>query len=186
MADVYLDTVNDNDEITGRELRSAIHRQGLMHREVWVIFCTPDQNVILQKRAPTKETFPDKLDATVGGHVELGQTYLQAAIMETEEEAGTKVQESDLIPLMKLTNISYDEVTGMYNNCFRQIYAHIYNGKASDIPIEEGQAVGFETYPLSKIIAGDAELASKCVPGLCDPEKVGAAFHKLKEKLEAA
>jgi len=130
MADVYLDVVNDNDEVIGKEKRSVIHQEGLMHREIWVLFYTQDNNVILQMRSPTKDTFPSKLDATVGGHVELGQSYLQAALMEVEEEAGIKVKEKDLVPLLKLRNISFDDVKKVHNNCFRQIYAYKFSGSA--------------------------------------------------------
>ncbi|PZP40454.1 MAG: NUDIX hydrolase, partial [Pseudomonas fluorescens] len=70
MADTYLSIVDDNDTVVGRELRSVIHKQGLRHREVhgWLIL--NDGKLVLQKRSATKDTYPNMLDASVGGHVE--------------------------------------------------------------------------------------------------------------------
>lgn len=80
-----LDIVDENDQIIGQATRDKIHRQGLLHREIHVYFITPQQEIIFQHRAKDKETFPDLLDATVGGHVEIGDSYELTAIKETEE-----------------------------------------------------------------------------------------------------
>ena len=65
-----LNIVDENDQIIGEDTRENIHRKGLLHREIHVWFYTPKSEIVFQHRAKNKDTFPDLLDATVGGHVE--------------------------------------------------------------------------------------------------------------------
>lgn len=146
-----LDIVNERDEVIGQDTRDRIHDLGLLHREIHVWFITPDGKVILQHRAKDKDTYPDLLDATVGGHVEIGQTYEQTAVKETKEETGVDIVMSDLHFLKKVHRRSVDLVTGKVNYAFRVQYAYIYRGNAADLKVEKGKAVGFETWPIEKI-----------------------------------
>ena len=83
-----LEIVDDSDAVIGVRSREEIDMLGLRHREVHVWLVTPANDIIFQRRSPTKDTFPDQLHASVGGHLEVGQSYEQAAVMEVEEEAG--------------------------------------------------------------------------------------------------
>ena len=71
----YLNIVDDNDNIIGQKTREEIHQQGLLHQEIHVYFITPNKEIIFQHRAEDKDTYPDLLSATVGGHVDIGDTY---------------------------------------------------------------------------------------------------------------
>ncbi|MEK7136619.1 MAG: NUDIX domain-containing protein, partial [Patescibacteria group bacterium] len=105
-----LNIVDENDEIIGEEARGKIHKEGLLHRETHVWFLTPNKELILQLRAKDKDTFPDMLDATVGGHVDLGMNYEDTALKEMEEETGIKAKMEDLKFLRKIRLKSDDLV----------------------------------------------------------------------------
>ena len=60
-----------------------MHKKGLLHPEIHVWFYTPDKEIIFQHRAKNKDTYPDLLDATVGGHVDIGEYVDKAALRET-------------------------------------------------------------------------------------------------------
>ena len=90
MTEEYLEIVNENDEIIGKEIRKKVHQDGLLHREIHIWFITPNREIIFQHRAKDKDTYPDKLDATVGGHVDPGMLYDETAFKECEEETGIK------------------------------------------------------------------------------------------------
>jgi hypothetical protein len=77
-----LEVIDEEGNVIGRETREHIHREGLLHREVHVWLYTPDGNVILQRRAKDKDLYPGLLDASVGGHVEMGADYEESAITE--------------------------------------------------------------------------------------------------------
>ena len=51
--------------------------------------------ILFQKRSLIKDTFPGKWDIT-GGHVGAGETYLNAAIRELDEELGISVMPGNL------------------------------------------------------------------------------------------
>lgn len=82
---------------TGRTaLKSEAHRQGWYHPTVHVWFYTASGNILLQKRAEAKETFPGLWDVSVAGHIQAGETPPQAAIRESREETGLAITTGDL------------------------------------------------------------------------------------------
>ena len=148
----YLDIVDENDNIIGQETREKIHQDGLLHREIHVYFITPNKEIVFQRRAKDKDTYPNLLDATVGGHVDLGDNYQDAAIREIKEETGLKVKIDSLIFLNKVREkLSFDKVTGKTNNAWRENYIYNFNGQLSDLKIEEGLAIGFESWSVEKL-----------------------------------
>lgn len=179
MADTMLDIVDENDEIIGQALRSQVHKQGLRHREINVWFITPNKEIIFQKRLPKPPSYPlPILDATAGGHVELGASYLETALQEISEETGVMLNEGDL-HLFKNTKI--DESfpgLGTINNVFRSIYAYNFLGKASNLKIEEGKGQGFIVVPVSELLNGAKELEKEffIIPYLVGPEMM--SFYK--------
>ncbi|MCL4437679.1 NUDIX domain-containing protein [Patescibacteria group bacterium] len=79
-----LNIVDESGNIIGEETRCNIHKNGLLHKEIHVWFYTPKGEIIFQHRAKNKDVYPDLLDATVGGHVEIGDDYEHAALKEIE------------------------------------------------------------------------------------------------------
>ncbi len=162
-----LNTVNENDEIVGEATREEIHMQGLPHRETHVWFYTPQGEIIFQHRAKDKDTYPDLLDATVGGHVEIGDSYEKTAVKEAEEETGVVITEADLIPIKKLQAIPHhDPVTNTINNAFKMEFAYLYNGKVSDLRIEEGKIIGFEAFPIQKLFNLQSPEKERFIPSI--------------------
>lgn len=166
MADTLLDVVDENDIVIGQRLRSDIHREGLLHREVHVWFVTPDRHVIFQRRSATKESAPNMLDATAGGHVERGQTYMDAAIAEVSEETGLKLSPADLLEVIKLKTRWKDGVTTVLNNPFRTSFAYIFQGSLNDLNVEKDQGSGFEKLSLDDFYKTHS---SEIVPTLLEP-----------------
>jgi isopentenyldiphosphate isomerase len=76
---------------TGRvKSRAAIHRDGDWHRAVHVWVAGVDAGspfLTFQRRSPRKDTWPNRYDATVGGHYRAGET-LRDTLREIEEEIG--------------------------------------------------------------------------------------------------
>jgi isopentenyl-diphosphate Delta-isomerase len=161
-----LNIVNDQDEIIGVEPRDKIHRDGLLHREIHIWFYTPKGEIIFQHRAKDKDTFPDLLDATVGGHVEVGDSYEKTAIKEAKEETGLDILPENLINLIKIKKSSKDETTKKTNNVFRQIFLYRFEGNISELKIEEGKSIGFEAWSIDALLNPDENLKKKFIPGV--------------------
>ena len=54
------------------------------------------QQLLIQKRSPTKDLYPNVWDISVAGHVDAGQTSLETAVREIQEEIGVTVQPEQL------------------------------------------------------------------------------------------
>ncbi len=84
----YLDIVNENDEVIGRDTRENVHKNHQIHREVHVFVLNSRGDILVQKRSAKKDDRPGYYDASVGAQVSSGESYEQAAKRETEEELG--------------------------------------------------------------------------------------------------
>ncbi len=78
--------------LLGQALRSEVHRRGYWHRtfHCWLVrqeAITGKLFVRFQKRQSGKDTFPNRYDITVAGHLKAGETVRDAA-REIEEEIG--------------------------------------------------------------------------------------------------
>ena len=146
-----LEVVDDNDNVVGLESREKIHKEGLLHREIHIWFITPSGEIIFQHRAKDKDTYPDKLDATVSGHVESKMSYDETAVKECKEETGIDIDMSNLHFLEKLSGKRFDTQTKLVNNAFRNQYIYLYEGSISDLKVEEGKAEGFEAWKIDDL-----------------------------------
>ncbi len=92
-----IDVLDENGNKTGEILtREQIHKKGLCHRIVVIAIIDTKGNILMQQRSKSKKENPGKWDVAAAGHVSSGQTSIQAAIRETIEEVGIKVNEKEL------------------------------------------------------------------------------------------
>ena len=83
------DLVDKQDRIIGRAARSEVHgNPALIHRVAHVLVFNRKGELFLQKRSPDKDVQPGKWDTSVGGHVDAGESYDDAALREMQEELG--------------------------------------------------------------------------------------------------
>ncbi|MEX2052198.1 MAG: NUDIX domain-containing protein [Candidatus Paceibacterota bacterium] len=149
-----LDVVNENDESVDLKSRTLVHLLGLLHREVHVWMFDKNKNIFFQKRGIHRPT-AGKLDATVGGHVNSNESYLEAAVREAKEETGISVSSEDLIFLIKLKSITtplLDDSLGTNNNFFRSVYIYKHPIKEKKLKKEAGvPGGGFEKLSYGKL-----------------------------------
>ncbi|MFH1838154.1 MAG: NUDIX domain-containing protein [Candidatus Kuenenbacteria bacterium] len=146
-----LNIVDEKGNIIDKETPDNIHKKGLLHQEVHVWFYTSKGEIIFQHRAKNKETYPDLLDATVGGHVEINDNYENTALKEMKEETGVKTTKNNLIFIQMIKNKSYDKITRMTNNVIRAVYAFYYDDGVENLKIEKDEAIRFEVWPFEKL-----------------------------------
>lgn len=175
-----LNIVDESGNIIGEETRENIHKRGLLHREVHVWFYTPKDEIIFQHRSKDKDTYPDLLDTTVGGHVEIGSDYENSALQELKEETGMKTTKNNLAFIKIVRSKTYDKVTGMTNNVIRAIYAYYYDGNVKNLKIEKGEAIGFEVWPFEKIFNITNEDRKRFIPAVFEDEALNI-FRKIQK-----
>lgn len=128
-----LEVLNEDGFPTNEILdKEEIHDRGLYHREV-ALFLIDDKNeILLQKRASTKEIQPNKW-AWHGGHVRAKESEIKAIIRETQEELGITLKEEQI---KILTTTKCDK---MPNRQFTTVFIAECNLKLEDFTIETSE-----------------------------------------------
>ena len=97
----FLDIVDENGQPTGEIIdRETAHAKGILHRtsHVWLARRKKGKvQILLQKRAKHKSSFPGCYDISSAGHIPAGNSYEVSALRELEEELGVKAEGKDLI-----------------------------------------------------------------------------------------
>ncbi|MBD2797662.1 NUDIX hydrolase YfcD [Xenorhabdus sp. 18] len=84
----WIDIVNEDNEVIAQSTRQQMRTQNLRHRATYIVVHDGMGKILVQHRTETKDFYPGKLDATAGGVVTQGETFLDAARREAEEELG--------------------------------------------------------------------------------------------------
>ncbi|KAL4448132.1 hypothetical protein ABPG75_005351 [Micractinium tetrahymenae] len=92
----FFDLVDEQDRVIGRELRSVVHRKGLLHRAVYVWVFRPDGRLLIQRRSAAKKIGPGQWDLSVAEHLQPGESFLEGAARGLAEELGIAVPASEL------------------------------------------------------------------------------------------
>ncbi len=136
----YLDILNSDGILAGyTATKKEAHEKGLWHRAVHVWFVNSKNEILLQKRSEKKESLPGLYDISAAGHLSAGDTSIQGALREVEEELGIKLEEKDLIKIGEMTfeGTQYD---GKYiNKEYNDIYVVRKDIPISDFVIQESE-----------------------------------------------
>lgn len=94
------DIVDEYGNPTGETVeRSKAHAEGLRHRtaHIWIARQLKERyQVLLQKRALTKDSFPGRYDTSAAGHIQAGDEPLESALRELKEELGIAATKDQL------------------------------------------------------------------------------------------
>lgn len=88
-----LPVVDQHDRVVGSAPRRMVHMQSLLHRAVHAVVVNGAGEVLLQLRSRTKDSHPGYWDISMGGHVDIGEEYPEAARRELAEELGIENSE---------------------------------------------------------------------------------------------
>jgi len=138
--DEKIDILDSRGEKTGEVAwKSEVHRLGLWHRcfHCWIAAPeTPSGGpyLFVQRRATEKETWPDRLDVTVGGHLGAGEETLDG-LREVEEELGLKVAADELIPLG--TRRAELEIPAGLDREFQEVFLLVRPLSVKDLRLQE-------------------------------------------------
>ena len=97
MSEVLVDVIDEQGDKTGQVVsRSKAHAEGILHRTVHVWIINQAGEVLIARRAPEKETNPNKWGvSSVAGHVRAGEEPIAAAIAEVQEEINVQLEKDD-------------------------------------------------------------------------------------------
>lgn len=118
----WLDIVDNEDRVVGRDTRYRVHQRNELHRAAHIVLFNPAGEVFVQQRSLSKDSGAGLWDTSVAGHLDSGETYLHCAVRELLEEVGVRIAPEQLRWLGKLPPEARNgfEFTGMYLACTEQ------------------------------------------------------------------
>ncbi len=102
-SDVPAEMIDVVDPATGQRTdtrsRVEVHVEGLWHQVFHCMVIRPSaRSIVLQQRTRSKAAFPGKLDLSVTGHLEAGESP-EDGIREAQEELGVALDAAALVPV---------------------------------------------------------------------------------------
>jgi isopentenyl-diphosphate delta-isomerase len=143
--------------------KDDIQKHKLWYRVARIMVEDGQGNLLLQKRASDKRLFPGRWDNSAAGHVDMGESYLEAAERELAEEVGIRG-----VPLEKINRYrSYNEdmnaglILKEWQTVFRAV---VPPDTVLDFANDEVQTAEWHSIPdVKSMIGNDLEVAT---PGL--------------------
>ena len=153
----FLDVCDENGIPTGEIVeRQVAHKDGINHRtaHVWVVrIFNGEPQVLLQKRAMNKDSFPGKFDTSSAGHIQAGDEPLESAIRELEEELGIKASGHELEHIGKF-HIEFDKVfNGRMFKDRETAYVYVYrkNVDIEKLVLQEEEITKVQWFDVRKL-----------------------------------
>ncbi len=133
-----IDTVDEKDKVVGKAAYEEIIAKGLIFRAANVMVFNSKGMLFVHKRNRNLQTFAGMWDVKLGGIVDAGESYEEAALRELEEEAGIDNAKLEFMFPLKFRG-------GKHKNN-REVYRCVYDGKMTlqKAEIEEGRFVAVE------------------------------------------
>lgn len=131
--DELLEIIDDNDNVIGHATYKEAHEKGLLHRasDIFVFKDDSFQEILLNVRSE-KMTYPGTL-CNPGGHAKLGETPLDNARSELQEEMFYKHKLPKEIVFEKIFEKRYKIKT---KNTIRSLFRVVYTGPFYNDPKE--------------------------------------------------
>lgn len=131
--------VDESDVPIGAGSKQEATEKGIIHRIIRIFILNLKGEILLQKRPDHSRTSPGKWDQSVGGYVDEGETYYEAAYRELKEELGI-----DGVELNEVTTY-YSEgdhvLNGEQFKRFNTIYTTTYDGNILPDPEEVSDVI---------------------------------------------
>ncbi len=115
----YVDIVDENDIVIGKETKENKIKKNLISRNVIIFVVDKNKNLFITKRSPHKRTCPNMYDVSAVGNIKSGESPEKAAERELKEELNIKC---DLKFFGKLLNEFYD------GDLFLRYYSYVFLG----------------------------------------------------------
>lgn len=110
--------------------------------------------LLWQQRAFEIDNFPGDWDVSAGGHVNLGETFADAAVREAREEIGVEISKDDLV-LVSLRRWRKSVIS--------LVYLVDYSGREEDFKFDDGEVAAVKWVPLDETTEFRKKFAKKPV-----------------------
>lgn len=133
-----LDILNSDGTLGGYATsRKEAHEKGLWHRSAHIWFVNSKGEILLQKRSENMKSHPGKYDISAAGHLTAGDSFVDGALREVEEELGIKLTKEDLVKIGEVSNESTQHNGTYINKEYNDIYLVHKDIPISDFIVQE-------------------------------------------------
>lgn len=149
--DEIIEIWDESGKPTGKTaLKSEAHQNGWFHPTMHLWLYTRAGQVLLQKRATDKDTFPGLWDVSVAGHILNGETPLAGALRETKEEIGLSLKAEQLEFLGRFTS-EQEHPGGILDREFQYIYLAELPVSLEELTANPEELAGLELRSLLRV-----------------------------------
>ncbi len=164
---VLIDVLDENGDSTGEsKTKTEIHEQALWHNSSHIWIYNFKGEMLLQLRARDKDSYPGLWDISVAGHNDSGETPIESAIREMNEEIGLDVT-SEQLEFVGIRKFS-QPIKGInwYDNEFGYIYFYSFDGSIDNLKMPDGEVEKVKFIPIDRFNdeINDSEICNKYVP----------------------
>jgi 8-oxo-dGTP pyrophosphatase MutT (NUDIX family) len=102
--------------------------------------------ILFQKRSNNVGRYSGFWDVSAGGHINLGETAINAAVRECKEEIGAEIDKNNI-------EFIVSDTCNVYKNMIRNFYAYDYTGKKEAFHFDDGEVDEVKWVPSADFIS---------------------------------
>lgn len=149
--DELIDILDSEGNFTGKScMKSEAHKNGFFHATVHIWLYTKDEQILLQKRAPTKKVLPNLWDISVAGHVGSGEEIMSAALREVREEIGLFLNQDDLTKIGTRKN-QLKHPNGIQDNEIHHVFIAELKVALEELKIQQEELTRLDLFSLDTL-----------------------------------
>jgi isopentenyldiphosphate isomerase len=146
-----INVLDENGDPTGdAKTKREIHEHGLWHNSAHVWIYNSKGEILLQLRSKDKDSYPGLWDISVAGHNDSGETPIESAVREMDEEIGLVIDKKQL--QFAGVKIFSQPIVGSnwYENEFGYIYFCKFDGDIDNLLMSDGEVEKLEFITIDK------------------------------------
>lgn len=144
--------------------RAAVHALGLWHRTAHIWVRNSEGHLLLQKRAPTKDTYPGFWDVSCAGHLSAGDTSSSGALRELHEELGVTAAPDALEFLFTCLQRYHKDDGSLLDNEIADVYLLIPPCEVAEINFSTNEVAAVRAVSLLQLQAMLSSNSTELVP----------------------
>jgi len=138
----YVDVLDSSGRPVGKmKPKSGVHRDGEWHGAAHLWILNRGGQILIQRRSPTKENWPNLWDVSVAGHISAGEGPVEAAIREAREELGITLDPSECRYLFTVAEQAALNKGNYVDNEYHHVFLVEKDLDLGDLKFNDGEVV---------------------------------------------
>lgn len=130
----------------------AVHQDGDWHRTSEIVVLNQQDEVLLSLRHPDKKYLPNYWDVCLGGHLDPGESYEQAALRELEEEIGIRPMPEELIFLGTMDVVVIDETVALRDYEHAGVFVWRVTSSLYEFTMQSDEVAELQWMPIGDVV----------------------------------